>query len=80
MNSTIILHRTEDAEYRNLVAHHQCSLAEFLKDIQREIDEFIKDKQVNQIDIFWHLGEYCDKKYGRCQWQIVTLDSLTHKR
>ena len=75
MNSTIIKHTTADAEYRNLVVH-QCSFAEFLKDIRREIDEFTKDKQVSKMDIFWHLDEYCDKKYGRCQWEIITIASL----
>lgn len=75
MNATVIKHVTPDAEYRNLVVH-QCSCTEFVMDILREIEEFTKDKHVGKIDIFWHLGEYCDKKYGRCPWQTVTVGTL----
>jgi len=80
-NGTVIKLVTPDAEYRNLVAH-QCSCGEFLKDIRREIVEFMKGKaeselkSVSKTDVFWHLSEYCDKKYGPCHWQQLSIDSL----
>jgi hypothetical protein len=78
MYATVIIARTRDAEYRNLVIH-ECSLGEFINDLQREIREFTKDKKVSKIDIFWHVDEYCTQKYGRCPWQMVTIDSLLPK-
>lgn len=75
LNVTIIKYIATDAEYTNAVAH-QCTCGEFLKDIRREIEEFTKDKPVSKIDIFWHLDGYCEKKYGPCYWQVLTIDSL----
>jgi hypothetical protein len=74
---TVIKVATRDVVYTNLV-YHDCPCGEFFRDIQREAREFNTSKkgEASRLDVFWHLDEYCEKKYGPCYWQIVTIDSL----
>jgi len=72
---TVIKCRTPGADYTNLV-FHKCSLGEFQKDIQEEIRKsFPERRKISKMDVFWHLNEYCNKKYGECHWQILNVDS-----
>jgi len=71
---TVIKCRTLDVDYTNLV-FHECSLGEFRKDIQEEIRRFCSEGTLSEIDIFWHLNGYCEKKYGPCHWQVLYAEA-----
>ena len=76
MEVTIIEYLTPDLTYKNAVCH-KCTCGEFLKDMHEEIERYLKEhKHAKQVDIFWHLDDYCDEKYGACHWQIVSTLSL----
>jgi|GEM_PF-4575813 len=79
MRATLITQQTRDDVFLNVVAHC-CSCGEFLRDIQREADKFreerCQNKPLSKIDIFWHLNEYCEKKYGPCHWQRVSIEAI----
>jgi len=89
MEATMIVHRTSDMLYQNLVLH-ECSCGEFLLDIAKECREFgmrrdntkecgVVTRGISKVDLFWHLDEYCEKKYGPCYWQLVTITSLVEE-
>jgi len=75
---TVLSVRTSSTLYQNAVIHG-CSFHEFLQDMNAEIKKFLKegnDSSVNAIDVFWHLSEHCDRKYGRCHWESLSMDDL----
>lgn len=77
MNVTTIKAKCGEGEcFVNFVTH-ECSFGVFLADMDREIKEFTAGKKVvGQMDIFWHLDEYCKRTYGACHWQAVSVTSL----
>ena len=76
MQVTIIRCNTLDVLYCSVVPH-ECTLGEFLQDIREETKKYVKLHQpVTEIDLFWHLDDYCDKKYGVCHWQLVGTDAI----
>ncbi len=77
-HATIIECVTPEIIYFNLV-FHECLCGEFAQDIKRETKEYLEKKgKLTQIDIFWHLDEYCEKHYGQCHWQTINIDSLVN--
>lgn len=76
MNVTIIKCETPDILYYNTV-RHECTCGQFLQDIKDEVKRYLLGhKDAKQIDIFWHLDEYLDEKYGACYWQMVSIETL----
>ncbi len=76
MRVTTISYDTPELLYRNAVCH-ECTCGEFLKDMEEETKRYVKKQGlVNQVDLFWHLDEYCEKKYGPCHWQTISTRSI----
>lgn len=76
MRATIIAYNTPELLYRNTVCH-ECTCGEFLQDIKAETKRYLKEQGlVSDVDVYWHLDEYCEKKYGACHWQMVSVRSL----
>lgn len=76
MRVTLIRLVTPEVLLSNAVSH-ECTLGEFLQDIHDETRRYARDNpNAKSVDVFWHLDEYCAKKYGDCHWQIVAIDSL----
>lgn len=79
MHVTSITHRVENRIYTNTVAH-ECTFGDFLKDMKREITEFVRGKTketISNMDVFWHLNKYCEEVYGTCYHQEISLESIT---
>lgn len=73
---TLIQCISTEVVYLHLVSH-ECSCGEFAKDIQKEAKKFIEEtEKPSQVDVFWHLDEYCEKHYGPCHWQTTSIESL----
>ena len=78
MKSTTFRAETGDAHYVNTVCH-DCGLGEFYEDMQDESKKYFKEnKKASGLDLFWYLGEYCDKKYGKCHSQQLDIRSLVN--
>jgi len=79
MNATILRCNDSSVHYINLIIH-ECNMFEFKEDLRKEIRRFIKEKedkeQVGTMDVFWHLDDYCEKKYGVLHWQTIEMDEL----
>lgn len=78
MNATHIVLTNNNRTLANVVAH-ECSCGEFATDIDREVGRFIGKGKCSLIDIFWHLDEYCEKKYGSCHWQEIDIRNFAHR-
>lgn len=82
MNVTMIKVVSPDLLYINTVVH-ECTFCEFMEDLSEEVKRFLshaEEKKYCQIDIFWHICEYCDQKYGPCHWQQMDLRVLLPKK
>lgn len=78
MNSTNIQVVTPETKYINAVAH-ECTLGEFANDMRDEAKKYRgqqPNKKASYIDLFWHLGEYCDGKYGKCFHQTLDVEFM----
>lgn len=76
MQVTIISYDTPELLYRNAVCH-KCTCGEFLEDVKAETKRYLKEQgQISEVDLFWHLDDYCKEKYGACHWQTVSTRSL----
>ena len=72
---------TPDLIYVLTVAH-ECNFGEFMQDLREEVKTYLRQEEnekASPIDIFWHLDEYCNQKYGPCQQQKVDLRALLPK-
>jgi len=74
---TVLTARTSSTLYQGVVAH-DCSFHEFRLDLTQAILGFLKSSSshINGLDVFWHLREHCDEKYGSCRWEVLTMDDL----
>ena len=82
MRVTIIQCSTPELLYLNTVAH-KCTCGEFRRDIAEEVITFLKqtgNEEATKVDIYWHLDDYCEKKYGLCHWQKVNVETILLKR
>jgi len=76
VNATVISCEAEDIIYRSIVAH-ECTLGEFLYDLRDKTRRYLKlHKKSSGVDLFWHLDDYCNEKYGTCPWQGASIVSL----
>lgn len=78
MSVSTIRCETEETTYIKVVVH-ECTLGEFFHSISEETEEYAKShEKSNEIDLFWHLSEYCREKYGVCTHQEISLLSILH--
>ena len=79
MRVTTIKMVTPDLLYLNTVVH-ECSFGEFMQDLKEEVKIYLTGhEKASYVDVFWHLDEYCNQKYGLCHWQKVDMRFLMHK-
>ncbi len=78
MHVTTIKYVTPDMIWLNTVGH-DCLCGEFMVDIMGEARKFkAEHKDAKQVDVFWHLDEYCERKYGTCHSQQVSIETLLY--